>query len=144
MTISPHKVSKKLKALTDEEADDILEGEVFKAMLEEHKHIFANFEEFAKDLLDKTRLVDTNSNAILNLMLVEGWVDDAGRINSKEGELSLLWKQIRTYNIALSMNLANNIIPDLAISVVGPVVASELDDLVKQTNEALKINNENL
>ena len=144
MTISPRKASKKLKALTDEEADAFLEGEVFKAMLEEHKHIFANFEEFAKDVLNTTRLVDTNPSAILKIMLVEGWVDDAGRIRSKEVELSLLWKQIRTYNSALSMNLANNIIPDLAISVVGPVVASSLNDLVRQTNEALKINNENL
>ena len=72
MTISPLKSSKKLKALSDGEADAILEGEVFKGMLEDHKHIFANFEEFAKDLLDKTRLVDTNPSAILKIMLVEG------------------------------------------------------------------------
>ena len=77
-------------------------------MLEEHKHIFANFEEFAKDLLNTTRLVDTNPSAILKLMLVEGWVEDVGRISSKEGELSLLWKQIPIYNSALSMSLANN------------------------------------
>jgi hypothetical protein len=33
MTISPHKASKKLKALSDGEADAILEGEVFKGIL---------------------------------------------------------------------------------------------------------------
>ena len=35
MTISPRKSSKKLKALNDAEADAILDGEVFKGMLEE-------------------------------------------------------------------------------------------------------------
>ena len=143
MSISPRKVSKKLKALTDNEATDILESEEFKAMLEDNKHIFSNIKEFAKDLLDTTRLVDTDPTAIIKTMLTEGWVDKAGMICNTEGEKSLLWKQIRTYNSALSMNLANNTIPDLAISEVRPVVATELDDLVRQTNEALKLNNEN-
>ena len=110
-------------------------------MLEDNKHIFSNIEEYAKDLLNTTRLVDTDPTAIIKTMLIEGLVDKASMISNKEVELSLLWKQIRTYNSALSMNLANNIIPDLAISVVGPVVASALDDLIRQTNEALKINN---
>jgi hypothetical protein len=144
MAISPRKVSKKLKALTDKEAIDILESEEFKAMLEDNKHIFSNIEEYAKDLLNTSRLVDTDPTAIIKTMLIEGWVDKAGMISNKEGEMNLLWKQIRAYNSALSMNLANNIIPDLAISEVGPVDASELEDLVRQTNEALKLNNENL
>ena len=144
MAISPRKVSKKLKALTDKEAIDILESVEFKAMLEDNKHIFSNIEEYAKDLLNTSRLVDTDPTAIIKTMLIEGWVDKAGMISYKEGEMNLLWKQIRAYNSALSMNLANNIIPDLAISEVGPVDASELEDLVRQTNEALKLNNENL
>ena len=144
MAISPRKVSKKLKALTDKEAIDILESVEFKAMLEDNKHIFSNIEEYAKDLLNTSRLVDTDPTAIIKTMLIEGWVDKAGMICNKEGEMNLLWKQIRAYNSALSMNLANNIIPDLAISEVGPVDASELEDLVRQTNEALKLNNENL
>jgi hypothetical protein len=144
MAISPRKSSKKLKALSNEEADDILAGDVYKGLLEDHKHIFANIEEFAKDLLNKPRLVDNDPSAILKLMLVEGWLDAQGRICSKEGELSLLWKQIRAYNSALSMDLAKNIIPDLAITVVGELDATSVDDLCKQTNEALKLNNENL
>ena len=39
MTISPRKSSKKLKALNDAEAIAILDGEVFKGLLEEHSHI---------------------------------------------------------------------------------------------------------
>jgi hypothetical protein len=144
MSISPRKASKKLKAISSDEADLILGGEVFTGMLEEHKHIFSNFEEFAKDLLDKTRLVDSDPVAILKLMLVEGWLDAQGRLCSKEGELNLLWKQVRTYNSARGMNLANNIIPDLAITEVEALDATTLVDLCKQTNEALKLNNENL
>ena len=144
MSISPRKSSKKLKAISSEEADVILGGEVYTGMLDEHKSIFSNFEEFAKDLLDKTRLVDSDPIAILKLMLVEGWLDAQGRICSKEGELNLLWKQIRTYNSARGTNLANNIMPDLAITVVGALDATTLDDLCKQTNEALKLNNKNL
>ena len=144
MSISPRKASKKLKALSDKEATDILESVEFKAMLEDKKHIFSNIQEFAKDLLATTRLADTDPTAIIKTMLTEGWVDKAGMICNNEGEKSLLWKQIRTYNSALSTNLANNTIPDLTISEVGPVAATELDDLVRQTNDALKLNNENL
>ena len=98
MAISPRKVSKKLKALTDKEAIDILESEEFKAMLEDNKHIFNNIEEYAKDLLNTTRLVDTDPTAIIKTMLIEGWVDKAGMICNKEGEMNLLWKQIHAYN----------------------------------------------
>ena len=83
MSISPRKVSKKLKALTDNEATDILESEEFKAMLEDNKHIFSNIEEYAKDLLNTTRLVDTDPTAIITTMLIEGWVDKAGMISNK-------------------------------------------------------------
>ena len=144
MAISPRKSSKKLKALSNEEADDILAGAVYTGLLEDHKQIFANFEGFAKDLLDKTTLVDNDPSAILKLMLVEGWLDAQGMICSKEGDMNLLWKQIRAYNSALNTNLAKNILPDLAIKVVGALEASSVEDLCKQTNEALKINNENL
>ena len=89
-------------------------------MIEEHGHIFANMEGFAKDLLDKRYLVDNNPNGIIKLMLVEGWLNNGGRISSDEGELNLLWKQIRTYNTAISANLARNIIPDLAITEIEP------------------------
>jgi hypothetical protein len=144
MAISPRKSSKKLKALSNEEADAIIAGAVYTGLLEDHKQIFANFEGFAKDLLDKTTLVDNDPSAILKLMLVEGWLDAQGMICSKEGDMNLLWKQIRAYNSALNTNLAKNILPDLAIKVVGALEASSVEDLCKQTNEALKINNENL
>ena len=112
MMISPRKSSKKLKALSDAEANAILDGEVFTGMLEEHGHIFANMVGFAKNLLEKRSLVDNSPKAIIKLMLVEGWLDNEGRICSDEGELNLLWKQIRTYNTAVSADLATNILPD--------------------------------
>ena len=120
MAISPRKSSQKLKALSNDEANAILAGAVYKGLLEDHKHIFANIEEFAKDLLNKPRLVDNDPSAILKLMLVEGWLDAQGMICSKEGEMNLLWKQIHAYNSALNTNLAKNIIPDLAITEIGP------------------------
>ena len=39
MAISPRKSSKKLKALSNDEADNILAGDVYKGLLEDHKHV---------------------------------------------------------------------------------------------------------
>ena len=45
------------------------------------------------------------------MLLIEGSFQ--ARISLKEGELNLIWKQIRAYNTAVSANLARNIIPEL-------------------------------
>ena len=79
MMITPHKSSKKMKVLSETEANTILEGQV-----------------------------------------------------------------IHTYKTTVSAALARNTIPDLAIKEIDPIVAATIDDLVKKTNEALKLNNENL
>ena len=55
-----------------------------------------------------------------------------------------MWKQIRAYNTTVSANLARNIIPELDITEIEPIAATTVAELVKKTNEALKINNENL
>ena len=83
--------SKKMKVLSETEANTILEGQVIAGMLEEHAHIFANLEGYAKDLLEKRSLVDNSPKAIIELMLIEGCLDSEGRICSKEGELNLIW-----------------------------------------------------
>ena len=144
LMISPRKSSKKTKVLSETDATAVLEGALITSMLVDHASTFTNMEGYAKDLLDVHSIEDINPKAILKLLLIEGWLDDQARISTKEGELTLIWKQIRAYNTAVSANLARNIIPELDITEIEPLAATTVAELVKKTNKALKINNENL
>ena len=122
----------------------MIEGALIISMLEEHDSTFANMEGYAKDLLELRSIEYISPKAILKMLLFEGWLEDQARISTKEGELTLIWKQIRAYNTAVSANLARNIIPELDITEIEPIAATTVAELVKKPNEALKINNENL
>ena len=141
---SPRKNSKKSKILSKADATSVMEGTLITSMLVEHTSTFVNMEGYAKDLLDLRSLEEPNPKVILKQLLIEGWMDDQGRISTKEGELNHIWKKIRAYNMAISANLARNIIPELDLTEIEPLEATTVAELVKATNKALKINNEYL
>ena len=76
MMVSPRKNSKKAKALSETDANTVLEGPLIANMLEEQANTFANMESYAKDLLERRSIEDTSPKAILKMMLIEGWLDD--------------------------------------------------------------------
>ena len=144
MMPSPQKNSKKSNILSEVDATSVMEGALITSMLVEHASTFANMEGYAKDLLDLRSLENTNPKVILKQLLIEGWMDDQGRISTKDGELNHIWKKIRAYNTAISANLARNIIPELDLTEIEPLEATSVAELVIATNKALKIKNENL
>jgi hypothetical protein len=131
MMPSLRKQSKKCKLLSETDTSSVIEGTLITSMFEEHTSRFANMEAYAKDLLDLQSLEDTNPKAILKQILIEGWLDNQGRISRKEGELNLIWKNIRTYNTEVSTNLARNIIPELNLTEIEPLEATTVAELVK-------------
>ena len=96
MMVSPCKDFKKMKAFTEDQANDVLNGEALSLMLLEHSETFINMVDYVKDLLQNCTSTDTSPWAILKTLLLEGWLDDEVRISTTEGDRILIWKQIKS------------------------------------------------
>ena len=73
------------------------------------------------------------------MLLLDGWIDNKGRITNKDGELTLVWKEVRRFNTQQNMNMINNLNPDIEKTEIDVVEATTVAELVVATYRSLKL-----
>ena len=101
---SPGKESKRQKNLSSTEAEGALESEELKAMLTDQRTLLAAMGNYVSDLME-IKTDEKDPRKLLKMLLLEGWMDEKGRITNNDNELTLVWKEVRRFNAQQSMNL---------------------------------------
>ena len=136
--LSPRKYLKRTRPTPKDDAEAILETKVFKDMLQDHAGLLANLHAYVCELLD-AEVKEKDPRELLKLLLEEGWVYENGMVSNMDNELTLLWKDVKTFKNNQSNNLVKNLDPDMSEVKLGEIKAADLKELVEKTNEALKI-----
>jgi len=108
---SPRNDSKRQKNLPTTEAESALDSDELKGMLADQRTLLAAMGDYVSDLID-VKTEEKDPRQLLKMLLLDGWIDDKGRITNKDGELTLVWKEVRTFNTQQIMNMIKNLNPD--------------------------------
>ena len=136
---SPSKVNKKAKkGLSNEEADLAIASEVIKKMMVEQAVVLQSLNSYASDLMAK-EIPDKDPKVIFKLLMCEGWLDKDGRVTSKEGDLTGIWKDIKVFLNSQSRALVEGMTPDIEEITVGEVTGDTSEELAKDINLKLKL-----
>ena len=135
---SPRKESKRQKNLSAPEAENALESVELKAMLTDQRPVLAAMGDYVSDLME-LKTDEKDPRKLLKMLLLEGWIDEKGRITNKDSELTLVWKEVRRFNAQQSMNMIKNLNPDIEKTKFDVVEATSVEELVTATNKSLKL-----
>jgi hypothetical protein len=135
---SPRKDSKRQNIFTTVEAEKALDADELKGMLTDQRIVLAAMGDYVSDLID-VKTEEKDPRKLLKLLLLDGWIDNKGRITNKDGELTLVWKEVRRFNTQQSMNMINNLNPDIEKTEIDVVEATTVAELVEATNRSLKL-----
>ena len=136
---SPSKANKKARAgLTEDDADRALDSEVITKMLTEQATILQSLNGYASDLMGK-EISHRDPKVILKTLMLEGWLDNEGRVTSKEGDLTVIWKDIKVFNNDQSRALVNGMTPDIDEIEIGEITGDSCVDLAKDFNLKMKV-----
>ena len=136
---SPSKENKKAKkGLSDAEADRAIESEEIKKMMADQVVVFNSLNGYASDLM-AVELSDKDPKVIFKILMCEGWLDKDGRVTSKEGDLTVIWKDIKAFLNSQSRALVEGLTPDIEEVVVGEVTGDTSEELAKDINLKLKL-----
>ena len=101
---SPRKDSKRQNNLTTTEAESALDADELKGMLADQRILLTAMGDYVSDLID-VKTEEKDPRQLLKMLLLDGWIDDKGRITNKDGELTLVWKEVRRFNTQQKINL---------------------------------------
>ena len=136
---SPSKANKKARSgLSEDDADRALDSEVMTKMLTEQATILQSLNGYASDLMGK-EISNREPKVILKLLMCEGWLDNEGRITSKEGDITVIWKDIKVFNNDQSRALVNGMTPDIEEIELGEITGNSCEDLAKEFNLKMKV-----
>ena len=131
---SPRKESKRQRNLSEPDAENALESVELKAMLTDQRPVLAAIGDYVSDLME-LKTDEKDPRKLLKMLLLEGWIDEKGRITNKDSELTLVWKEVRTFNAQQSMNLIKNLNPDIEKTKFDVVEATSVaDQQITQTH----------
>jgi hypothetical protein len=135
---SPRKDSKRQKNLSTTEAESALDSDELKGMLADQRTLLTAMGDYVSDLID-VKTEEKDPRQLLKMLLLDGWIDDKGRITNKDGELTLVWKEVRRFNTQQSMNMIKNLNPDIEKTKIDVVEDTTVVELVVATNRSLKL-----
>jgi hypothetical protein len=124
--------------LTYSDIESALDSKELMAMLTYQRTLLSAMWDFVSDLMD-LKTEEKDPRKLLKMLLLDGWIDDKGRITNKDGELTLVFKEVRRFNAQQSMNMIKNLNPDIDKTKLDVAEATSVEELVTATNKSLKL-----
>jgi hypothetical protein len=107
-------------------------------MLAEQRTLLAAMGDYVSDLME-IKTDEKDPRKLLKMLLLEGWMDEKGRITNNDSELTLVLKEVRRFNAQQSMNLVKSLDPDIEKTEFDVVAARSVAELITVTNKSLQL-----
>ena len=134
---SPRKDTKKLRGITETEAEDALATNVLVDLLKDHGADLANMVPYVEELT-ASKAVAKEPRELLKALMMEGYMDTDGLVTSKDNEKSLVWKAVRRFNSVLGKNLVDSLTPELDSVKLDEIKGTTVPEIIAATNKELK------
>ena len=134
---SPRKETKKLRVVSDADAESALDASVIKDLIKDQGHVLASMGPFVEELTD-SKVTVKEPREFLKVLLMEGYMDENGLLTNNDNEKLLIWKAVRRFNSSIGKNLVDSLTPELDNVTLEEITGTTVPELIEATNKELK------